>query len=342
MRLRRGIFPCAVLAMVLTSIAPAADQQWAEIGDLKLESGEVIRNCRVGYRTHGALNAAKSNAILWPTWFTGTTAQLEGFIGKGKLLDTERYFVVAVDALGDGVSSSPSNSAAQPRMQFPKFTIRDMVNSQHRLLTEKLGISHLRAVMGISMGGMQTFQWLTAYPDFMDRAIPIVGTPRLGTSDVLLWSAEAAAIRNDKAWEGGNYTQNPKLEAVQFMHQYALETPAYRNLKTRPEGARTFVSDTGRKAGEFDANNWLRQLEAMLSQDIYAAFGGSIEQAAQSVRAKVMVVAAPQDHMVAPEEGLRFAAALGVEPVLLTGDCGHMATSCEAANLEAAVQAFLR
>ena len=103
------------VAFALVVRAYGAQQQFAELGDLKLESGEVIRNCRIGYRTYGTLAPDRSNVVLWPTWFTGRTAQLEPMIGPGKLLDPALgVFVVTVDALGNGVSTSPSNSTELP------------------------------------------------------------------------------------------------------------------------------------------------------------------------------------------------------------------------------------
>src|SRR5271169_3624841 len=166
-----------LLALIVS--APAQQQQFASLGDIKLQSGETLRDRRIGYRTYGTLNADKSNAILFPTWAGGTTEQLQDAIVKDKFADPAVYFVITVDALSNGVSSSPSNSRVQPRMQFPRINIRDMVETQHELLTRVFGIHHLKAVMGISMGGMQTFRCIVAYPDCMDKRIPIVGSPRL-------------------------------------------------------------------------------------------------------------------------------------------------------------------
>src|SRR6267143_6366606 len=116
----------SVLLFSSNGTVVAQDLRFAQLGDFKVESGEVIRDCRVGYRTFGKLNDAKSNAILFPTWASGTTEQLQSNIGVGKLVDDSKYFVVAIDALSNGVSSSPSNSNLQPRMSFPRLTIHDM------------------------------------------------------------------------------------------------------------------------------------------------------------------------------------------------------------------------
>src|SRR5260221_9455744 len=111
--------------------APAEGaQQFTELGDLKLQGGTVIRGFRLGYRTLGKLNAQKSNAVLWPTWLGGKSQDLLQFLGPDKVIDTRNYFVVLVDAIGDGVSTSPSNSKKQPRMRFPSFGIRDMVEAE--------------------------------------------------------------------------------------------------------------------------------------------------------------------------------------------------------------------
>ncbi len=138
--------------------------QQYRIGDFKLESGEAIGDFSISYVTHGTLNAQKSNAILMVTAISGNHHRLDFLIGPGKALDPTRYFIVATDAIGNGLTTSPSNSTSQPRMQFPRFLIRDMVASQHRLLTEHLGVKHVVAVIGPSMGGMQALQWGVSHP----------------------------------------------------------------------------------------------------------------------------------------------------------------------------------
>ena len=333
----------ALLLSLFTSAANTAsaqEQKFADLGDFKLGSGEVIRGCRVGYRTFGALNADRSNAVLFPTWASGTTGQLASNIGPGRLVDASKFYVVAVDALGNGVSSSPSNSTAQPRMKFPRFTLRDMVETQHALLTKVLGLRHVRAVVGISMGGMQTFQWVVAYPDFMDRAIPVVGSPRLAPYDLLLWQAQIDAIMNDPGWRGGEYTAEPARAAEYEFGALLLTTPDEFNRRMTRE--KLFEELEGAKAVRgFDANDKIRQDQAMMAHDVTAPFGGSLERAAAAVKARVLVVVSRQDHVVTPGPAAEFARLLKAPLLTLEGDCGHLAPGCESQKLNPAVADFL-
>src|SRR6185295_10266380 len=262
MRLLIRIAAVVCFVAVAASVMVAQEQQFAQLGDFKLESGDVIRDCRIGYRTFGQLNSDKSNAIVFPTWAGGTTEQAKGNFAPGKLVDTDKYYVIAVDALSNGVSSSPSNSKLQPRMKFPKFNFRDLVRTQHQLLTEVLHVNHLKAVMGVSMGGMQTFQWIVSYPDFMDKAIPIVGSPQLAPYDLVLWQAQIDAIMNDAGWNGGNYTVNPARAAEFEFGALVLTTPDnYNKKKTRQQ---TFAElAKANQTGGSDANDKIRQAQAM-------------------------------------------------------------------------------
>ncbi|NTU99115.1 HAD-IC family P-type ATPase, partial [Candidatus Falkowbacteria bacterium] len=183
--------PYAIFAIFFACITLNAqsEQQFAELGNLKLVSGETIYKCKIGYRTFGTLNTEKTNAVLYPTWFGGKSESLANLIGPDKVLDSEEYFVIAVDALGNGVSSSPSNCEYQSNRNFPEITIKDMVNSQYKLLTEHLGIKKLHGMIGGSMGGMQVFEWIVSYPDFMEKAITYVGSPKLTSFDILHWQS---------------------------------------------------------------------------------------------------------------------------------------------------------
>jgi homoserine O-acetyltransferase len=334
---------CAICVICgLSLVALAQQQQFANIGDLKLQNGGVIRNCRIGYRTFGQLNADRSNVVVFPTWAGGTTEQLQGSIGSGKLVDSTRYFVIAIDALGNGISSSPSNSRLQPRMKFPKFTLRDTVESQHKLLTEVLHIDRVKAIVGISMGGMQVFQWLVSYPQFMEKAVPIVGSPRLAPYDLLLWQAQIEALMRDRDWNSGNYTSNP-ARAVDFAFgELLLTTPTDYNRRMTRERVLADLEKARGDVKRFDANDKIRQDQAMMALDVSRDFDGSLERAARTVKAKVLVVVAKFDHLVTPGPATEFASLLGAKILTLESDCGHLATSCESRRLNEAVNEFLK
>ena len=324
-----------VLAFVLfcTSLF-AADQQFLELKNLKLVSGKSVASCRVGYRTFGTLNAAKDNAVAFPTWFSGKSADLEQFFGPDKLIDTSKYFGVAIDALGNGVSCSPSNVPG-----LPQVAIADMVQAEYRVLTEGLGLKSVHAVVGISMGGMQTFEWLARYPGFMKKAVPIIGSPKLTTADLLLWQAELSAIESAEAC---HCDPRSAMFAVQAMHRFALRTPEYwATSKDVADWNKVKEELRTEASGGMEPVDWAAQLRAMMAQDVAANAGGSMQRAAASVRAKTLIVIATQDHMVNPGPALRFAEGAKAQVLKLTGNCGHMATDCESAKMNAAVRAFL-
>jgi homoserine O-acetyltransferase len=311
-------------------------QQFVALGDLKLRSGAVIRDFHLGYRTFGQLNAAKSNAILWPTWLGGKTQELVQFIGPGKVVDGTKYFVVLVDAIGNGVSTSPSNSKSQARLAFPEFTIRDMVECEHRFVTEVLHLTHVHAVMGISMGGMQTFEWVVAYPDFMDVAVPMAGSPQSTSYDKLLWTAQMDALRLDPEWKGGQGTQSMAggFAVYNEIGNMNVTSPAYRVAKTTPQDFPKFIEQTRKELtiNAATACDAVRQRQAINALDIPGEFGETMEQAAKSVRAKLLVVISPEDHMVNPTPALAFAAMMGATVLTLDSPCGHLSLDCISAG----------
>jgi homoserine O-acetyltransferase len=312
----------------------------ADLGDFRLESGQVIKECRLGYRTFGTLNPERSNAILFPTWFAGTSKDLVdlGFIGASKLADTSRYFVVAVDAFGNGVSSSPSNSKTQPNRTFPEFSVRDMVKAQHQLLTKYLGLGRLHAVIGISMGGMQAFQWVLSYPDFAQKAVSIMGTPRAAPSDLLLFDTGLRGIDTLNAIGDG---ESLGPEASVALLTLAALTPEFylKNLSrsdvTRAlDGAQDILT-------QYNLTDWAWQLKAMIGHDIYRRPVTSEKEAAGAIRTKLMVIVSRNDIMVNPEPSLALAASLKAEVLVLQGDYGHFSVLRETDKINSATATFL-
>ncbi|HXY24451.1 MAG TPA: alpha/beta fold hydrolase [Candidatus Acidoferrum sp.] len=292
----------------------------------------MIRDFRLGYRALGKLDAEKSNAVLWPTWLGGKSEDLLQFVGPGKVVDTNQYFVILVDAIGNGVSSSPSNSKKQPRMNFPEFSIRDMVEAERRLVTETLHLAHLRAVVGLSMGGMQAFEWATAYPDFMDLVVAMAGSPQSTSYDKLLWTTEIDAIELDPAWNHGNPT-GPLTRGIALEREIESmrdTSPAYRVAQTLPGAFPAFLETVRAHAMAEGgtASDQIRQRQAILAHDIPGELGLTLEQAAARVRAKLLVIVSPQDHTVNPEPAMKFAAVAGSPLLKLDSLCGHQSLAC--------------
>jgi len=143
-----------------------------------LQSGELLHDAKLHYATYGELNQSKDNAILMPTYYTGTHHSNEAFFGPRRAIDTDKYFVVVPNLFGNGLSSSPSNtgSSTQTNSQFPAITIFDNVECQHRLLTEVLGVRRLRLATGWSMGAIQVYHFAALYPDMVDTLLPFCGS----------------------------------------------------------------------------------------------------------------------------------------------------------------------
>jgi homoserine O-acetyltransferase/O-succinyltransferase len=321
------------------AFSQTTEQQFATFDSCPLESGQVIRECRIGYRTYGKLNTDHSNVVLVTSWFLGNAAQAGGaFVGASSLLDPAKYFVVAIDALGDGISSSPSNSSVQPRMKFPVFTIRDMVATQHRVLVETLHLSHIHAVLGGSMGGMQALQWAYSYPNFMDKVVAIVPTPRLTAYDLLLWRSELNAVQSDAEWRGGEYTGTPMIKTVVDIHKLHLQTPS-KMVRDVPPTDYPMFAEKEESGFHFDPNDEIRQLQAMMSQDV--APGKSIAEMAKDLKPQTLIVVAKQDMMVNPTPATELAKAAHAALIELTSDCGHLAPGCEAEKVNPAVRSFL-
>ena len=191
-----------------------------DIGNLELEEGGTIRACKLAYATFGTLNAARDNAILIPTWYSGTNKIIEQvYIGKGRALDPDKYFIIVVNQIGNGLSTSPHNTPAPAGMgNFPHVRIGDDVRAQHKLVTEKFGLKSLALVVGGSMGAQQTYEWAVRYPDMVKRAAPIAGTAKNTVHDFLFTETLVDAITSDPGFNKGFYASSADVREGLLRH----------------------------------------------------------------------------------------------------------------------------
>ena len=320
--------------------AQEGQQQIANLGKCNLESSQAIEDCVVGYRTYGQLNAARDNAILAPTWLYGKSGELASIFGASSphLIDTTRFFGIAIDAFGNGVSSSPSNSIAQRGTAFPLFTLRDGVNAQYRVMTEVLHLKHLHAVIGLSMGGEQTFVWSVMYPEFFDLAVPILGTPRLTSYDLHVKQIMLDSILDDPDYAHGSYSVEPVLKLANLIGELVLTTPEYRNRETPRNKLPGFLAQVEAQK-PIDANDRVWQLKAIMQQDVIG--DRTLAEAARSTRAHFLVVVSKEDRLVNPQPALDWAEAIGAATYVSQGACAHLIMTCDGEAVSARVRAFL-
>jgi homoserine O-acetyltransferase/O-succinyltransferase len=319
------------------STQPERPPTVVRLGSCRLASGATIPDCRVAYRTYGRLSAARDNVVLVPTFFAGRSEDHAFMLGT--YVDTTQHYVVIADALADGHSSSPSSTPAGARAAFADLTIGDMVDAHRRLLEEHLGIRRLRAVVGISMGGMQAFEWAVRHPTFADAVVPIVGSPRVAAFDQLVFGALLSeAERGSRAGASPDsvWTQVSRLEAL------VMRTPTAINDSgtARTEGEIAAVAGAYRRAWALD--DYAAQLRAMRRHDVTASLGGDLSRAARAVRARMLVIYSPDDHMVSAGPAAEFARLAGADTLAVRSACGHSLFWCEQATVGAAVRRFLQ
>lgn len=186
-----------------------------ELGDLELELGGVIPGARLAYRTHGKLAPERDNAILFAHMYSATSASLDSWIGGGRALDPERWFVICPGQLGNGVSSSPSTTEGP----FPELTIGDDITAQHRLVSEQLGIERLELVLGFSMGAQQAYEWAVRFPAMVARLASFAGLARTTPANDLRVAAAAEALATGGARQHAHFWATTGLSAELFRRE---------------------------------------------------------------------------------------------------------------------------
>jgi homoserine O-acetyltransferase len=298
------------LSLMLLLCAPVARAQRADADfiarDFRFTTGEALPELRIHYTTLGRPQKDAAgvvrNAVLM---LHGTTGSGSGLVGpmsplfrSGELLDTSKYFIVFPDGIGHGRSSKPSDGL---RMKFPKYTYDDMVEAQRRLLVEGLGVTHLRLIMGTSMGCMHAWVWGERHPDFTDGLVPLACAPTaIAGRNRMIRKIIIENITNDPAWNGGNYTQPPLLGMRAAMGGLFIMTSAplvqQRQAPTRAAADSAMVAYLDRQARALDANDVIYAFEASREYDPSAQL--------EKVIVPVLAINSADDFVNPPELGL--------------------------------------
>jgi homoserine O-acetyltransferase len=255
-----------------------------ELGDLSLELGGLIPGARLAYRTHGELAPDRGNAILFAHMYSGTSASLDPWVGPGRALDSERWFVICPGQLGNGVSSSPSTSASP----FPELTIGDDVTAQYRLVSEHLGIERLELALGFSMGAQQAYEWAVRFPDVVARLAAFAGLARTTPANDLLVATSAEALAT------GGTRQHAHFWAATGMSPEVFRLEAWR------EAGFTSVADLVTRLFEEDLApredaDLLAQLAKWRRADVGRHASGDLATALGRITARTVVAAFSHD-----------------------------------------------
>jgi homoserine O-acetyltransferase/O-succinyltransferase len=305
----RPVLACLLIAVTIVRAAdyPLPPEGDYSIRNFKFTSGEALPELRIHYRTLGKpekdAQGKTTNAVLIMHGTTGSGGQFfrpefaGDLFGPSQPLDATKFFIVLPDGIGHGKSSKPSDGL---HAKFPRYGYRDMVEAQHRLLTDGLGVNHARLVMGTSMGGMHTWLWGETHPEFMDALLPLASLPTQISGRNRTWRRIIIdAIRGDPAWNDGEYkTQPPSLRTAAEMLWLMSSNPLLRqkeapNLAKTDEVLDKFVVDVVKAD---DANDVLYALEASRDYDP----GPGLEK----IRAPLLAINSADDHINPPELGI--------------------------------------
>ena len=282
--------------------------EFYSLGEFQLESGETLHHAELAYAVHGKLNPAKDNAILFTIMFSGTSKNMEHYIGPGKALDSDKYCIILPNQLGGGLSTSPNNAeGSQAQSGFPTISIADDVNAQHQLLTEHFGISQLQLVTGWSMGAQQTYEWAIRYPEMVKRAAPIAGTAKCTPHDALYVDVFSEALKSDPNFNNGEYSDSHACELglKRIAHVFALMGVCAEFYKQEQWTRLGFASMQEMLEGLWEAwfkpmdpNVLLAQAKKWRTGDCSKHLAGDLGKALNKIQAKTFVIAFEQDMFV--------------------------------------------
>lgn len=302
--------------------------------DFALQSGRRLPEARLVYKTHGTLNRDKSNAVLFPTWFCVHHPQLEWIIGPGHALDPARYFIVTVNILGNGMSSSPSNTPAPfDRGRFPYTSLLDNALLQQQMLVELWGIEQLALVVGRSMGAQVAFQWASYFPERARTMLALTGSARTSPHNYVFLASVKGAIVADPAFMVGEYVEQPQagLDEMRLIYDgWVLSQEFYRrkmHLSDRYPTTQAYL-DRPFEGVPRDANNVLAQIATWQNANISAneRFNGDFGKALQAISTRSIVMPSRTDLYFPPEDSANEVAHMpNAELRVLPSIWGHRA-----------------
>ena len=280
------------------------EYQSYSLGDFSLQSGVVLPDAKLVYKTYGKLNSAANNVVVLPTFYTGSHMRNEGFFGPGRAIDPARHFIVSINMFGNGLSSSPSNTPAPfQAANFPNITLFDNVRAQHLLLTEVLDISKIALVAGWSMAGCQSYQWAAQYPDMVDSILPFCASAKTAEHNIVFLSGVKAALQADTEYKDGFY-QSPPIKGLKAFGRiyagWAFSQTFYRKKMYKLKGydsAEALMLDWEQDNLDWDANDLLCKLWSWQQGDIsrQPAYGGDFSVALKAIKAKAIVIVCDDD-----------------------------------------------
>jgi len=305
-------------------------------GDIALQSGGQLRDAKLHYATYGKLNNTADNAVLFPTYYTGTHHSNEAFFGAGRAIDTNKYFVVVPNMFGNGLSSSPSNSTLAGRDEFPEISVFDNVECQYRLLTEVLGVKHLRLVTGWSMGAIQAYHFAALYPQMVDCLMPFCGSARCAPHNRVFLQGVEAALKADQTFNKGKYNVPPRNGLKAFARVYcgwAYSQTFFRDHLYSELGftsADALLESWEQDHLEWDANDLLAMSATWKSADIvnHKKFDQNFSKAMNAIAARTIVMPCKTDLYFPPEDSaIEVEAMQNAELRVIDSDWGHCAAS---------------
>jgi homoserine O-acetyltransferase/O-succinyltransferase len=315
----------ALLTIAVCACGPVrAESQFFSLYDFQLEDGTVMPELRIAYDTQGKLSPAHDNAIVLLHDALEDRHAFDALIGPGKTFDTNRYFVIAADAIGGGESSSPSEGQGQ---DFPRYTVRDMMAAEYGLVTRGLGVNRPRAVVGRSMGAFTALEWAVEHPEMLSAAVLLAPAAHADANFRVVIDTMVSAVALDPAWEGGRYKTDP-VEGLRHAgldyFPWSVSTAYLDRIAAEAVGQQS--ETMAKNFAQWDANGLVLRLAACRGHDVGMPFDGNRDAALARVTMPVLLIASASDRLIAPAAAQQLHSVLAHATYAeITTELGHTA-----------------